>query len=599
MSVKCLEYPFDPEYLLKKSKSIKRELLSDGSARLQKRIAVLGGSTTHDFVRMLELFLLNYGIAPVFYESEYDQYYQDAMFDPEELISFAPDLIYIHTGYRNIENLPSPGMNADESDALLKLEYERFEKMWDHLKSTYHCAIVQNNFEYPFYRVMGNFEGTDKSGRVRFVNRLNELFAQYASAHEAFYIHDINYLSAAYGLDKWIDPAFWHMYKYMCSMQAIPGFASNLSHIMKAVWGRNKKALVLDLDNTLWGGIVGDDGPEGLEIGMETPIGQTYTEFQTYLKEQKNIGVLLNVDSKNDEDNALAGLNHPSGVLKPDDFIEIRANWDPKDRNFVDIASAINILPDSMVFVDDNPAERMIVEDQVPGVSVPDIGLPEEYIRRLDKHGYFEVIGLSDDDKKRNDMYKANAERTHLQASYTDYHEYLLGLQMTGHIAPFEPMYYNRISQLTNKSNQFNLTTLRCTVADIEKYAGADEYVTLYGQLSDKFGDNGIVSLVMGEACADESALHIRLWLMSCRVLKRDMEYAMLDAVIDAARNKGLKTIYGYYYPTAKNGMVREFYKTMGFDPVSEEPDGSTVWKMDINAETGPYNTVIKVLEDE
>ncbi len=599
MSLSELEYPFDAEYLLKKSKSIKRELLADGSIRLHKKIAVLGGSTTHDHVRMLELFLLNYGIEPEFYESEYDQYYQDAMFDPEELISFAPDLIYIHTGYRNIENLPSPGMSADEADVLLKLEYERFEKMWVHLKDTYHCALIQNNFEYPFYRVMGNFEAVDKSGRVRFVNRLNELFAEYASTHEAFYIHDINYLSAAYGLDRWTDPAFWHMYKYICSMQAIPEFAFSLSHIMKAVWGRNQKALVLDLDNTLWGGIVGDDGPEGLEIGMETPVGQTYTEFQTYLKEQKDIGVLLNVDSKNDEENALAGLNHPSGVLKPDDFIEIRANWDPKDRNFADIASAINILPDSMVFVDDNPAERMIVKDQIQGVSVPDIGLPEEYIRRIDKNGYFEVIGLSDDDKKRNDMYKANAERAHLQASYTDYHEYLLGLQMTAHIAAFEPVYYNRISQLTNKSNQFNLTTLRCTVADIEKYAGSDEYVTLYGQLADKFGDNGIVSLVMGQIDAGASALHMRLWLMSCRVLKRDMEYAMLDAVITSARNKGLKSIYGYYYPTAKNNMVREFYKTMGFEQVSEEPDGSTVWKMEVKPDAGPYNTVIKVLEDK
>ena len=496
---------------------------------------------------------------------------------------------------------------------MLDAEYERFEAMWLHLIDRYHCPIVQNNFEYPFYRIMGNYDAVDKSGRVRFVNGLNDRFADFASTHEGFYIHDINYLSASYGLDKWSDPAFWHMYKYMCTMQAIPEFAFSLSHICKAIWGKNKKALVLDLDNTLWGGIVGDDGPENLEIGMETPVGQTYTEFQTYLKEQKNIGVLLNIDSKNDEENALAGLKHPASVLGPDDFIEIRANWEPKDRNFADIASAVNILPDSMVFVDDNPAERMIVAEQIPGVSAPDIGQPEDYIRNLDKNGYFEVIGLSEDDKKRNDMYKANAERAHLQASFTDYHEYLLGLQMKAHIAAFEPLYYNRISQLTNKSNQFNLTTLRCTVTDIESYAQDEDRITLYGQLADKFGDNGIVSLLMGSIDRAERALHMDLWLMSCRVLKRDMECAMLDAVEAAAAAAGIETVYGYYLPTAKNGMVKEFYPNMGFTQCSDReseallqkyaqdhadiviPEGSTVWKLDISGDRPARNTVITV----
>ena len=178
--MKALEYPFDPEYILKKSKAIRRQLLADESTRIAKRIAVLGGSTTHDFIRILELFLLNYGIEPTFYESEYAQYYQDAMFDPEELVSFEPDLIYIHTGYRNIENLPAPGMSGEDADAYLDAEYARFEGMWDHLSEKYHCPVIQNNFEYPFYRVMGNFDAVDKSGRVRFVNRLNEKFASYA-----------------------------------------------------------------------------------------------------------------------------------------------------------------------------------------------------------------------------------------------------------------------------------------------------------------------------------------------------------------------------------------------------------------------------------
>ncbi len=609
--MKILDYPFDAEYLLKKSKSIKRELLSEDTKRVHKKIAVLGGSTTHDIIRILELFLLNYGIEPEFYESEYNQYYQDAMFDPVELVSFSPDLIYIHTGYRNIDNSPEPGMDVSLTDDLLDAEYKRFEGMWEHLAAVYGCPLIQNNFEYPRYRVMGNYEAVDPSGMVRFINRLNERFAEYAHTHKSFYIHDINYLSASYGLDRWSDPAFWHMYKYMLSLQAIPEFAFSLSHIMKAIWGKNKKGYVLDLDNTLWGGIVGDDGPEGLQIGMETPTGQIYTEFQTYLKKHTALGILLNIDSKNDEENALAGLKHPSGVLKPDDFIQIRANWDPKDLNFKDIAESINILPDSLVFVDDNPAERMIVEDQIPGVIAPELGQPEDYIRVLDKNGFFEVIGLSEDDKSRTEMYKANAKRAQAQASYADYHDYLLSLAMSAKIAAFEPLYYERISQLTNKSNQFNLTTLRCTVSDIDRYASSEDHITLYGQLSDKFGDNGIVSLIIGRIDRDSSVLHIVLWLMSCRVLKRDMEYAMLDEVTLAARALGLHSIYGYYLPTAKNGMVREFYKTMGFtqtdltpDEISagagqNAPEGTTAWILDVSGNISKRNDVICVNKQE
>lgn len=599
--MKELQYPFDASYILKKKKSIRRELLADGTIRIHKKIAVLGGSTTHDIIRMLELFLLDYGIEPEFYESEYNQYYQDAMFDPEELIKFAPDMIYIHTGFRNISELPNPSMSGVEVSELIDSEYSRFETMWLHLIDTYHCAIVQNNFEYPFYRVMGNMEASDSRGKVRFVNRLNERFAQFADSHDGFYIHDINYLAASYGLDRWIDVSFWHMYKYMMSMQAIPEFAFNLSHIMKAVWGRNKKAFALDLDNTLWGGIVGDDGPEGIEIGMETSLGQTYTEFQKYIKEHKDIGILLNVDSKNEESNAIAGLEHPMGVLKPDDFVEIKANWDPKDMNLISMASDINILPDSFVFVDDNPAERHIVSEQVNGVAVPEIGLPEEYIRNIDKNGYFEVITLSEDDKKRNEMYQANAKRAKQQASFADYREYLISLEMEGSISSFEEIYYSRISQLTNKSNQFNLTTKRCTVSEIEKMAHDDEYITLYGSLKDKFGDNGIVSLLVGHKRKENDALvlDMDLWLMSCRVLKRDMEFAMLDAIVEKAKQSGITRIYGYYLKTAKNDMVREFYKTMGFDyvgPIDGKVDcDDTKWVLDISTEWNRKNNVIKV----
>ena len=593
--MKELEYPFDSEYILKKSKKIKRELLENGSGFLSKKIAVLGGSTTHDIIRVLEVFLLNRGIQPVFYESEYAQYFQDVMFDNPELVGFEPDLIYIHTSNRNIKAYPSAADSAEQIDAMLEEQYGHFRVMWDKISDKYHCPVIQNNFEYPFYRILGNQEAVLEQGRISFINRLNDKFYQYAREHEGFYIHDINYISASYGLDKWADPFYWHMYKYAMCMQAIPEFAYNLSNIIKAVFGKNKKSLVLDLDNTLWGGIVGDDGVENLEIGQETSMGQVYSEFQAYIKAQKDIGVMLNIDSKNEYDNAVAGLNHPDGILKPEDFILIKANWDPKSQNIAAIADEMNILPDSLVFVDDNPAERDIVAAQVPGVAVPEIGTPEQYIRVLDHAGFFEVTNLSEDDRKRNEMYKANIEREKQQQNFGDYREYLLSLEMKGTIKAFEGIYMARIAQLSNKSNQFNLTTKRYTQNDIEQFAADDHYITRYGKLEDKFGDNGVVSVVIGRKDDHEKVLHLELWLMSCRVLKRDMEYAMMDSMVEACQTCGIEAMIGYYYPTAKNGMVKEFYDAMGFAKIREENDGSTVWRFDIPGDYVKKNTVIAV----
>lgn len=598
-----LEYPFDAGYLLKKSKRIKRTLLEQTAADgtpvtfLKKRIAVLGGSTTHDIIRMLELFLLNYGIEPEFYESEYAQYWQDAMFDNEELVQFHPDLIYIHTTGRNITFFPDMEDSLQGIKDKLEAQMSHFRVMWEKLENTYHCPVIQNNFEFPFYRILGNRDGYDPHGKTAFIQRLNMEFARYAAQQEHFYIYDIQYESAAFGLDRWTDPSYWHMYKYAMSMQAIPDFAFHLSHIIKAVFGKNKKAFVLDLDNTLWGGIVGDDGPENLEIGQETSMGQVYQEFQGYLKEHKKIGVLLNVDSKNEEENALAGLKHPEGILKPEDFIVIKANWLPKSQNLTEIASELNIGRDALVFVDDNPAEREIIRQHVPETAVPEMTdgdqvNPDQFIRILDKNAYFEVVTLSEDDKHRNEMYKANAMRKEQEESFGNYSDFLKSLEMEAVIRGFEPVYYSRIAQLTNKSNQFNLTTKRMTQAEVEQMAQDPGYITLYGKLKDKFGDNGVVSLVIGKKNGD--TLELILWLMSCRVLKRDMEQAMLDTLVWQSRESGIRKLHGYYYKTAKNAMVKDFYGAMGFQKLSEK-DGDSEWEYVIPEKYENKNLVIDV----
>ncbi|MBQ8132808.1 MAG: HAD-IIIC family phosphatase [Clostridia bacterium] len=590
--MKELEFPFDSEYIIKKRKSLRRKLLADGSSRIKKKIAVFGGSTTNDIVVYLDLFLLNYGIEAEFYQSEYAQYWQDAMFPSEELLNFAPDIVFIHTTNRNINTYPTTADSRDQVSELLKAEYGRFEQMWQKIAETYHCPIIQNNFEMPFYRLMGNKDCSDYRGRSNFVTRLNEKFYEYADKTEGLYINDINFISASYGLQKWSDPSYWNMYKYAMCIEAIPEFSFNLANIIKSVFGKNKKVLALDLDNTLWGGVVGDDGVDGIQIGQETGVAQSYYEFQSYVRSLKSLGVILTVCSKNDHENAVAGLNHPEGALRPDDFIIIKANWENKDRNIIETANELNVLPDSVVFADDNPAEREIVRAQVAGAAVPEMDSVENYIINLDRNGYFEVTNFSADDLKRNEMYKANVQRAAQQASFADYGEYLLSLDMNAVIDDFTPVYLQRITQLTNKSNQFNLTTKRYTLSEMEEVFHSGDYIRLYGKLTDKFGDNGVVSVVIGHKNGE--VLDIDLWLMSCRVLKRDMELAMLDRLVECSREQGIKTIRGYYYPTAKNKMVKELYSRFGFDKISEDENGNTVWELPVEGYEA-QNKVIKV----
>ena len=589
-----LEYPFDADWILKKKKSIKKELLrSDNGTFMEKRIAILGGSTTNDIKNILELFLLNYGIRPLFYESEYNQFYEDGMFPNPVLEEFSPDIIYIHTSNRNIVNYPVLADTREEVQQKADAVLQKFEGLWEHIADTYHCPVIQNNFELPFYRLMGNKDASDYRGRVNFISRLNLAFGEYAQAHENFYIHDINYEAASYGLDKWSEPFYWHMYKYAMCVPAIPYVAFNLANIIKSIFGKNKKVLNLDLDNTLWGGIIGDDGADNIEIGQETSLGQTYAEFQDYIRQQKQLGVLLTVNSKNDEKNAVAGFERPDSVLKREDFVSFKANWEPKSHNLLVAAEELNLLPESFVFVDDNPAEREIIHQQIPGVATPDIGSVENYIQILDKSGFFEVTNFSEDDIRRNQMYQANEMRKRVQATYTDYGEYLASLEMKGTIGEFEPIYMSRISQLTNKSNQFNLTTRRYSQTEIEETASDPMNITLYGKLEDKFGDNGVVSVVIGKR--KENTLHIDLWLMSCRVLKRDMEFAMMDELVEKCQSPGITKIVGYYYPTAKNGMVKDFYAMQGFVKVAEDENGNTVWEYAVTPQYEKKNRVIEV----
>jgi FkbH-like protein len=587
-----LDYPFDVQNILRKRRALRSELVQQ-QGLTDIRVAILGGSTTQEIRSVLELFLLHNGFRAEFFESEYGKFFEDAVVDDSALRDFRPQVAIVHTTQLNLLNAPAPFTPADEVEQSFKAECARFQSIWRNLTQSLGCVVIQNNFDMPATRSLGGLDSTELFGRTHFLLRLNLEFARAARENSKLIINDIHYLSCRLGLDQWFDPVCWFSYKMAVSPASTVFLAHALARLVSAALGRTRKCLVLDLDNTLWGGVIGDDGATGIKIGKETPQGEAFTSFQQYCRELAQRGILLAACSKNEPESARAGLSHPDSVLTVESFSAIQANWDPKPGNVARIARDLNIGLDSLVFVDDNPAERAFVRAQLPDVAVPEVGSEvSKFARYLDRAGFFEVVALNRDDAQRGAMYAENAKRTALQSQFADYQEFLESLSMQAEIGEFSPVYLERICQLTNKTNQFNLTTKRYTLAEMEAMAASPECVTLYGRLKDKFGDNGLVSVLAARLKGRE--LHIELWLMSCRVLKRDMEAAMLDALVSRAAERGATDIIGYYYRTAKNGMVAEHYRSLGFEPESLEQDGSrSTWRLAIGKYM-PRNKSIK-----
>ena len=587
---------FDDDTLLRKQKSILRKLrASANESFIPKRIAILSGSTVNDIKNLTEIFLLNEKILPTFYESEYNKFYEDAVFGNETLDEFNPEIVIIFTGTVNILNRPEIFDTPEEVEEKLNAEYRRFETVWKKLSEKFSAVIIQNNFDMPHTRPEGNFDSVFPGGLQRFVARLNEKFAEYAEKNSGFYIHDINRLSAEIGLNRWHNRAQYYAYKFAVNYDVIPEVAKSLKKITCAVLGKVKKCLVLDLDNTLWGGIIGESGAAGISIGHETATGEAYEEFQNYVKNLKERGIILAVCSKNDEEVAKTGFSHPSGVLKLDDFAIFVANWEPKNLNIKRISEELNIGLADMVFIDDNPAERELIRQTLPEVAVPEIN-PDDvfsYIRAIEDEGYFEIVAVSGEDRQRTEFYRANRQRKTAAENFADYDEFLKSLEMSAEVGAFTEIYFDRIAQLTNKTNQFNLTTRRFTREEIRKIAEDKNFVTLYCRLKDKFGDNGIVSLIIAEK--KNSALHINLWLMSCRVLKRDVENFMLNNLVERARKSGAAELVGYWFRTKKNGQVKDLYKNFGFEKVSED-ENSGVWSLKLS-DSVPQKNFIRLEE--
>lgn len=587
----ALAHPIDAQIILRKRRAIRQEL-DKGSYPQKVRIAILGGSTTQEIKSMLDLFLRASGIEPTFYESEYKKYFEDVMFDNPALAEFKPEIIFIHTTWMNVIDWPTPLATEEQVEGNLRSELGRFEQMWDRIRTRFGCTIIQNNFDMPPLRSLGSMDGSAAFGHSQFVMRLNAEFAKRARTDASFIVNDIHYLSAKIGLDRWFDHEYWFNYKMAVTPEAGVHMGRKLAQIVGAIYGKTKKCLVLDLDNTLWGGVIGDDGLSGIKLGEDTALGEAYRDFQRYAKSLRDRGVLLAVCSKNELENAKLGFTHPDSILRFEDFAAFKANWNPKNENIKEIAQELNIGLDSLVFVDDNPMERAVVSAQLPMVAVPNVGdQVSHFAPILESEGYFETVRLVADDLQRSKMYEENNLRASAEAAFGSYEDFLASLDMKAEIAPFNAMYMERISQLINKTNQFNLTTKRYTAAEVEVMAHHPNYVTFFGRLADKFGDNGLISVVIGAVKGRE--LEMDTWLMSCRVLKRGMEGAMLDSIVEECQARGIHRIVGVYLPTPKNKMVADHYGQLGFTLEQKEESGATRWAFEIPAGYEPRNRFI------
>jgi FkbH-like protein len=556
------------------------------------RIAVVGSFTTHQLVELFDLYLHGAGTEATLYEAAYGTLHQELLDPDSGLNKFRPDLVIILTTWRDLAHRPALTDDRAAVQAKVDAEVEEWARIWDAARRGLGCQIIQNNFDAPPWRTLGNLETRHPGGFGRFVSLVNHALQEAAPAHVS--IHDVDDLAATSGRWAWSDERFYHQAKLPCAPESLVAYAHSLASLVSAHVGAAKKCLVLDLDNTLWGGVIGDDGLGGIRIGQGDPDGEAYVAFQRYVKELGRRGVILAVCSKNTDSIAREPFEkHSEMVLRLDDIACFAATWEDKATGIRRIASELNIGLASMVFVDDNPVERSIIRRLHPEVAVPEMpDDPAHYVRALDRHRYFQALTVSAEDLKRTELYKADGARKVLESSTTDLDAFLTSLELVADIRPIDAATLARTVQLIGRSNQFNLTTRRYSNADILALIEDPAWVARAIFLRDRFGDNGLISVLLAKQSGD--ALTIDTWLMSCRVLKRGVERLALNHLVACARERGLRKLLGEYIPTPKNGLVRDHYASLGFTQIDGDDSGKTYWSLTVDDSLSPLSHAIR-----
>ncbi|MBF0474163.1 MAG: HAD family hydrolase [Nitrospirae bacterium] len=530
-----------------------------------KKIAVLGSYTTSHLVYVLRLFLYKEKIAPDIYEGEFNSINMEILNDASVLYSFKPEILLLLTSDLDIKDYPPLFSTTEQINSWVDVKIAHYKNLWQRVAQKIEgCQILQSLFIIPTHRPLGNLEVNYIFSQTNCLNRLNMKMIEAKPSNVTFI--DMDYLASYIGKKTWFDESNFFMSKQGFSYDAIGVVSHAISRIIATYAGRVQKCLVLDLDNTLWGGVIGDDGLEGINLDPNNAVGEAYLAFQETVKSLKNRGVILAVCSKNEEDAARVPFEkHTNMILKMDDIACFIANWNDKASNLKEIAKRLNIGIDSLVFFDDNPAERQLVRQFLREVEVIDVPSdPALYARAINEARCFEWAQLSSEDIIRSDTYIKDVKRAQLEQTTQDYDLYLRSLTMKARVINVGSAELARFTQLINKSNQFNLRTKRYTeAAIIQMMENAEEYALKCIEFEDKFGNYGIISSIILQRINDTA--FIDTWVMSCRVLKRGIENAVLEAIFNTAKSWGSKWIVGEYLPTKKNNLVADLYKELGF----------------------------------
>jgi FkbH-like protein len=561
------------------------------------RLAVLGSSTLEHLLPAIRVAALRRGLWVRTHTGGYGQYRQELEDPGSALYAFAPDAVLFAFDAPHLLAAASASASAEAAGAIAEGALMQLRQCWQRAREAFRGHVLQQTLLPVFPALLGNNEHRLPGSRAGLVARLNAGLREAAEA-AGIDLVALDQQVAADGLDRWHDPVLWHRGKQEVSPAAAPIYGELVARVLAARQGRSRKCLVLDLDNTLWGGVIGDDGLDGIALGQGSALGEAFVAVQHYARELARRGVILAVCSKNDEANALAPFDaHPDMVLKRGDVAAFVANWQDKATNLRTIAQQLNIGLDALVLLDDNPFERNLVREALPMVAVPEVpDDPALFAQCLADAGYFEGLAVTEEDRTRTGQYQANLARDALAAQATDLEGYLRRLELRLVVRPFDRLNLQRIVQLINKTNQFNLTTRRYTEDEVLAVMADPATFGLQFRLIDRFGDNGIIAIAIARAAADEA--RIDTWLMSCRVLGRGVERATLDVVAAAAQRRGLRRLIGEYRPTAKNGMVQDHYEKLGFAVVARAADGGASYALDLDRHR-PAETFIHIEQSD
>jgi FkbH-like protein len=533
------------------------------------------------------------GFALTVVKGEYGQALQDAL-SPVSAVNSAPvDVMLLALDWRSLPMTVTPGDGRAADDGV-RAALDYIEALRQGVRRNNGAQCIVPTLAPPCEALTGSLDRALPWTALGMIDRINQGIVERA-AEGGDLLLDVASLAQTVGLAAWHDPSQWNMAKLPFAEGFIPLYADHVLRLIGAARGRSRRVLVLDLDNTLWGGVIGDDGMAGIRLAQGDAAGEAHLAVQRLALQLRARGVVLAVCSKNTDGVAREVFRaHPEMLLREEHIAAFRINWDDKASNIRSIAAELSLGLESIVFLDDNPVERDLVRTLLPQVAVVEVGPdPADYARTVAASGYFELSAFSDEDRARAEFYQSNAQRSTLKAEAGDLDAYMASLRMEIAFAPFDAVGRTRIAQLIAKSNQFNLTTRRYSEAQVREVELDPACITLQVRLTDSFGDNGMISTVI---CRDrgQGQYEIDTWLMSCRVLGRGVERMVLRELLDLVRARGGRTLLGVYRPTARNALVKDHYAELGFTEAPRGPGEETHWRIDVEAQIKPAPMTVR-----